>query len=171
MLQAAIQRLRNRKNDDEQGFTLIELMVVVLIIAILIAFAIPTFLGARRRAQDRSAQSSTRNGLSAADTVFTDDQSYLAPDVAGLVTALNTEEPSITFQEAASTDPKEVSVDADADNVYLVAESKSGNCFAIWSDKDTAGAGVQFSEVPGAVDCQGDAVMNAGGGVTWSDEF
>ena len=41
---------------DEEGFTLIELMVVVLIIAILIAIAIPTFLGARPRAQDRAAQ-------------------------------------------------------------------------------------------------------------------
>jgi prepilin-type N-terminal cleavage/methylation domain-containing protein len=39
----------------EAGFTLIELMVVVLIIAILIAIAIPTFLGARSRAQDRVA--------------------------------------------------------------------------------------------------------------------
>src|SRR5829696_589473 len=42
----------------QAGFTLIELMVVVLIIAILIAIAIPTFLGARSRAQDRAAHKS-----------------------------------------------------------------------------------------------------------------
>ena len=51
-------------------------MVVVLIIAILIAIAIPTFLGARQRAQDRAAQSDLRNGLTAEKTVYTDNQAY-----------------------------------------------------------------------------------------------
>ena len=67
--------LHERLNDEE-GFTLIELMVVVLIIAILIAIAIPTFLGARRRAQDRQAQSNLRNGLTAEKTYYADAQGY-----------------------------------------------------------------------------------------------
>ncbi len=48
-----LKALARRRGDDEKGFTLIELMVVVLIIAILIAIAIPTFLGARNKANDR----------------------------------------------------------------------------------------------------------------------
>jgi type IV pilus assembly protein PilA len=68
--------LARRRGDDEEGFTLIELMVVVLIIAILIAIAIPTFLGARQRAQDRAAQSDLRNGLTAEKTVYVDNQAY-----------------------------------------------------------------------------------------------
>ncbi|MEY2553081.1 MAG: type pilus assembly protein PilA, partial [Ilumatobacteraceae bacterium] len=47
-----------QRSDSDTGFTLIELMVVVLIIAILLAIAIPTFLGAQNKAKDRSAQSS-----------------------------------------------------------------------------------------------------------------
>lgn len=65
----------------EQGFTLIELMIVVLIIAILIAIAIPTFLGARRRSQDAQAKSHVRAGLVAEKTYYTDVSEYTSSTV------------------------------------------------------------------------------------------
>src|SRR6476661_8057640 len=52
--------MSGRSTRDAEGFTLIELMVVVLIIAILLAIAIPTYLGARDRANDRRTQSNLR---------------------------------------------------------------------------------------------------------------
>ncbi len=61
----------------EAGFTLIELMVVLLIIAILLAVAIPTFLGVTSQANDRAAQSNLANALTETSAQFqSTGQSY-----------------------------------------------------------------------------------------------
>src|SRR5438309_8909117 len=101
------QLLRQRLDHDDEGFTLIELMVVVLIIAILIAIAIPTFLGARARAQDRAAQSSLRIALTAAKTSYTDNSDY--SKATNVAADLPTIEPSLQYV-AAGTASADVTV-------------------------------------------------------------
>ena len=147
MLQKLMER---RRKGQEEGFTLIELMVVVLIIAILIAIAIPTFLGARTRAQDRSAQSDIRNAFTASKTLFTDNDQYDA--TANQSTDLHGVEPSLTFVgDVAPSAKHTVSVwvtNSDAnhtnDVIVLGAKSDSGTCFYL---KDQSGGpGTTYSK-------------------------
>ena len=125
---------------EDKGFTLIELMVVVLIIAILLAIAIPTFLGAQNKAKDRSAQSSARNALTNAKVIYADSGVYFhatdlplsATDGTSMIEKLNIAEPSLKFQALESAGPKEVSVlTSTATAWYGAVLSDTGTCFYI----------------------------------------
>jgi type IV pilus assembly protein PilA len=61
---------------DEKGFTLIELMIVIAIIGILAAIAIPQFSNYRVRAYNSTAKEDLRNAATAQETYFTDTRSY-----------------------------------------------------------------------------------------------
>jgi type IV pilus assembly protein PilA len=149
--QVLINSLKSRR-DDERGFTLIELMVVVLIIAILIAIAIPTFLGARKRAQDRAAQSDLRNGLTAEKTFYTDAESYAPSTDTELTQNI---ESSLNW----GTDLKVTLADVTAGDknvVCLEQKSKSGKNFALADVATGSTAGTYYkSDASGAAICTG----------------
>lgn len=78
-----LQRLRSRLHGEE-GFTLVELLVVILIIGILAAIAIPTFLNQKGKATDSSAISTAQTAQTAMETYYTDHNSYTGADVDAL---------------------------------------------------------------------------------------
>ena len=126
-------RERLERGREEGGFTLIELMVVVLIIAILIAIAIPTFLGARKRAQDKQAQSNIRIALGTEETVYTDNQQYT-----NVVATLQAEEGSLVWKSGLAVvvegAKREVAVEAVQganQGVVIKSWSASGTLFCL----------------------------------------
>jgi type IV pilus assembly protein PilA len=131
-----------RLRDEEDGFTLVELMVVVMILAILIVMGLPTFIGVKSRFQDRAAQTDLRNVVLAARIMFTDTATFTSATsgASGLVTII----PNMCYVSGATASAASgivacasgagggsVSVDSTASQFSAARLSTSASCFVI----------------------------------------
>lgn len=83
-----------RLTKSNGGFTIVELLVVIVVIAILVALTLPNLFGLQRRARDDDRKNDLKNLQSALETYYTDEQGYpatLAELVTGYINAVPTD--------------------------------------------------------------------------------
>jgi prepilin-type N-terminal cleavage/methylation domain-containing protein len=118
----------------EGGFTLIELMVVLLIIAILLAISVPTFLGVTNAAGDRAAQSNLTNALTEAKALYQVNQSYSSGGAGYTPGQFTSQAPELTWQTTACTTSPPNCVSYDVVN-SATANDGQGLLLAAYSSK------------------------------------
>ncbi len=161
--------VKKRIDRDDEGFTLIELMVVLLIIAILLAIAIPTFLGARNTANARSTQENLRNALTAEQSYWTSNQNF-ANSLTTIEGALNWTTGTITSEGGNTvatalynTSPGAAPAAAtgtSADSVLIYGYAKDGNCYGIFTSDNSGASFTSYAYWTTTSGCSAPAVAN-----------
>jgi len=113
-----------QSHHSEKGFTLIEIMVVILIISILTVIGLPAFLNQRNKARDAEAKMAARTAQTAVETYYNDHQSYAGVDV----TKLRVIEPALNEGVAAAG---LVITPTPSSYEIVVTQAKTGSVFTI----------------------------------------
>jgi type IV pilus assembly protein PilA len=112
-------RLQSRLDGNtEQGFTLIELLVVIIIIGILLAIAVPSYLGFRDRAANNAVKANLRAALPSAEAFYADNGTYAGMDAAALKAIDNGVSPTLTVASATGT-------------AYCLTDTTSGKTWSV----------------------------------------
>ena len=120
---------------DARGFTLVELLVVILIIGILAAIALPAFLNQRQKAQDTEAKSALRAATTAIAVHHMEADSYAATEA------------ELMAIEPALTETRNLQVVGAVDTYSISERSRTGTTFTV--SRDAFGTHTRDCSAPG----------------------
>ena len=134
----SVQNALNRRKKGEKGFTLVELLVMVLIIGILAAVAVPIYLNQRKSAWRSSVQSDVKNASLVLETISTNHNGKLS----GITAPGKCDAPSCVI------DGEKVTVSADN---HLAIVIKDNNTYTITGTNDNLKEKVVYDSSTGSI--------------------
>ena len=149
---------------NQKGFTLIELLIVVAIIGIIAAIAIPNLLNAIQRGKQKRTMGDMRTAATACETYSIDNNAYYKSAAANLSTLAAAMEPTyvkrLPTADGWTTDMRYVSSGASAGSEYTIT--------SYGKDKATGGGG-SVGGNGGTTDFRNDIIFSTGSYIQFPD--
>jgi len=132
-----LQKLRKK---NQKGFTLIELMIVIAIIGILAAIAIPNFLAYRTKGQNSAAQSEAKNFYNAAMAYFADTTSEGSLVTEGAAFGAYVDDPNVDCGAPCTIhDDMDGNITMNPAGGLVFSHTKSADSFTLLSNGNISG--------------------------------